>query len=118
VRGPDGNVWFTDTIGDRVGRVGTGAPVTVSCTEKGGVTAARLKVVCRTTGLGAPSTVRWKVTRKDTGAQVAHGRKTLVDGKLVINLSHATVRKGKHVVTLTRGTGIDRVVVARVLRLT
>jgi streptogramin lyase len=116
--GPDGNVWFTELSGDRVGRIGTGTPVTVTCVEKGGVTQARLKVVCRTTGLGPSSTLRWKVTRKDNGALVARGRKSLVGGKLVMNLSHAHARKGRHRVTLTRGSGIDTVVVTRVLRLT
>ena len=116
--GPDGNIWVTDMQRDLVARVGTGAPVVMTCTEKGGVTASRLKVVCRTTGLGAAATVRWKVARKDTGALVAHGRTALVGGRLLINLSHDDVRKGRHRITLTRGTGIDRVVVTRVLRLT
>jgi streptogramin lyase len=116
--GPDGNVWFTELSGDRVGRIGAGAPLSMTCTEKGGVTKARLKVVCRTSGLGAAPTVRWKVVRKDTGARVAHGRRVLVDGRLVMNLAHADVRKGRHRVTLTRGSGIDKVVVTRVLRLT
>jgi hypothetical protein len=101
-----------------VGRIGTGAPVAMTCVEKGGVTKARLKVVCRMSGLGPSPRVRWKVVRKDTGALVAHGKKALVDGKLVMSLTHADVRKGRHRITITRGSGIDPVVVTRVLRLT
>jgi hypothetical protein len=62
--------------------------------------------------------VRWKVARKDTGALVAKGRKQLVRGRLVINLTHEPVRRGKHRVTITRGTGMDKVVATRVVRLT
>ncbi len=116
--GPDGNVWFTEMQGDSVGRIGTAARLTMTCVEKGGVTQARLKVVCRIAGLGPSPSVRWRVARKDTGAVVAHGRKALVDGKLAMNLTHADVRKGRHRVTVTRGSGIDKVVVTRVLRLT
>ncbi|MEO7980970.1 MAG: hypothetical protein ABI807_08785 [Sporichthyaceae bacterium] len=116
--GPDGNLWFTDTTGDLAGRIGTGAVLTMTCVEKGGVTKPRLKVVCRTTGLGAAPTVRWKVARKDSGSLVARGRKALVGGKLVMNLSRADARQGRHRVTVTRGSGIDKVVVTRVLRLT
>jgi hypothetical protein len=35
-----------------------------------------------------------------------------------MNLTRSHVRKGRHGVTVTRGSGIDRVVVTRVLRLT
>jgi streptogramin lyase len=123
VAGPDRNMWFTELGKHRIGRIGTDAsrpaavPPSMTCRTRGGVAEPRLKVVCHVVGMRPTALVRWKVTRKVDGHLVARGRKSLVAGTLVVNLKAVDdIRRGRHRVTLTKGSGLTKVVLSRVVR--
>jgi len=59
--------------------------------------------------------VKWKVKRH--GHLVAKDHTKLKHGKLVINLSHVAVHKGKNKVTVTTGTGTRKFVLHQTVRI-
>ena len=110
--GPDGNLWFTESPGNRIGRIGVDVPVVtptptptptpkpkpkpaakaaMHCTVVGGTDRPKLKVACRVTVISASSKVRWKVARLAGGKLVDRGHRALHKGRLVINLSRVAV---------------------------
>jgi streptogramin lyase len=103
-KGPDGNVWFTESPGNGIGRIGVDVP-TMTCTVKGGTAKPKLKVVCHITMVSPSAKVKWTVKRHGL---VAKNHTKLKNGKLVINLSHVAVHKGKNKVTVTTGKGTHK----------
>jgi len=58
------------------------------------------------------------VARRDDGSVVDRGRNALRDRRLVINLTRVEdVAKGRHRVTVTKGKGVNRIVLRRIVRI-
>jgi len=88
------------------------------CAVVGGLDKPRLKVVCRVTVVKPSARVRWRVARRDDGSLVDRGRDALRDRRLVINLTRVDeVRKGRHRVTVTKGKGVNKIVLRRIVRI-
>jgi streptogramin lyase len=110
--GPSRNMWFTEGLGNRIARIGTDP--TMTCKVKGGTLKPKLKVICHVTVVSPSAKVKWKVKRHGL---VAKNHTKLKHGKLVINLSHVAVHKGKNKVAVTVGKGARKFVLHQTVRI-